>query len=238
MLLPYSCGTVAAGACGADPPFRCHTAQSSRASRAAVLPYHFVSHWCASRLLMRCLKAPFYYVATLVVRAICSAGQTSACRLNYCTDRRSFDACRIDAHFAHEWSTAPRAIGLLWGIGVDAGYSGGLLGPPLAVLPFYPPAVSPFALSFFTTCGAVASPLHRATPERRAMAYAAKPLVHRGRRRSPGSRRPRRRRLRSRRLRRRRPRSKSRRSSPPLLFPSHRGVAVFLLMVVKIKRLE
>ena len=88
-----------------------------------------------------------------------------------------------------------------------------------AVLPFYPPAVIPFALSFFTTCGAVASPLHGATPERRAMAYAAKPLVHRGRRRSPGSRRPRRRRLRSRRLRRRRPRSKSRRSNPPLLFP-------------------
>ena len=36
--------------------------------------------------------------------------------------------------------------------------------------------VIPFALSFFTTCGAVASPLHRATPERRGMAYAAKPL--------------------------------------------------------------
>ena len=44
-------------------------------------------------------------------------------------------------------------------------------------LPFYPLAVPQFALSFFTTCGAVASPLHGATPERRAMAYAAKPLV-------------------------------------------------------------
>ena len=37
--------------------------------------------------------------------------------------------------------------------------------------------LAPFALSFFTTCGAVASPLHGAAAEKRAMAYAAKPLV-------------------------------------------------------------
>ena len=76
------------------------------------------------------------------------------------------------------FSCSPLSPAVLRGfIDVDTGYSGGLLGPPLAVLPFYPPAVSQFALSFFTTCGAVASPLHGATPERRAMAYAAKPLV-------------------------------------------------------------
>ena len=131
--LPYSCGTIAAGACGIDPSFRCHTAQPSRVSRAAVLPYHVgppyrranfdVSHRCASRLLKRCFNAPFFvYSATFIVRAICGAGR----------QRAASTTAPIDAH-------SMRAVLMLTlstsGLPLQGqlGYFGGLVSIPVTV---------------------------------------------------------------------------------------------------------